>query len=114
MNSYETQYYLFNLVNNVMFSLLIISYIGIWSLAPNYLDLLRTVTQLYISLFLIIRFNPYASRHNFSDLDRRVAFSAGMFLITSTIISKYLSTLIKTPNLTKKNEDKANNDTTYV
>lgn len=95
MNSYETQHYLFNIINRVMFALLIVSYIGMWNLAPGYLDILRTITHIYISLFLIIRFNPYVSRPNFSELDRKVAFSAGMFLITSTIISKYLSNIVK-------------------
>jgi len=79
-----------------MFVLMVISYIGIWSLAPNYLEILRTFIQIYISLFLIIRFNPYVLRANFSELDRTVAFNAGIFVFANTIIAKYVSMLIDT------------------
>lgn len=94
LNSYETQKYLFSIINRVMFVLMVISYIGIWNLAPNYLEILRMVIQIYVSLFLIIRFNPYVLRPNFSELDRTVAFNAGIFVFANTIIAKYVSTII--------------------
>jgi len=87
-----------------MFVLLVISYIGIWQLAPSYLEILRTVIQVYISLFLIIRFNPYVLRPNFSELDRNVAFNAGIFVFANTIIAKYLSTILASVSTTQKNE----------
>lgn len=114
MNTYETQHYLFNFVNNLMLTLLVISYIGIWRLAPQYLEMLRTITQLYISLFLIIRFNPYASRPNFSELDRKVAFSAGMFLFATTIISKYLANIIEKTPIVKEHKETAGIAVKYV
>ena len=91
MNTYETQYYLFDIVNTSMFILLIVSYIGVWSLAPNYLEILRMILQIYVSVFLIIRFNPYVKRTNFSELDRKVAYSAGIFMFMSTVIAKYIT-----------------------
>ena len=106
MNSYETQYYLFDIVNNVMLGLLLISYIGVSSLAPNYLEMLRMVVQIYISLFLIVRFNPYTKRASFSGLDRKVAYSAGIFIFTSTIIAKYVTSKIsKNTGLKDKETD---------
>ena len=106
MNSYETQDYLFDIINKVMFTLLIVSYVGVWNLAPGYLEMLRTIIQIYISLFLIIRFNPYVKRANFSELDRKVAYSAGLFVFASTIIARYVTYAItKNSNLKKKDAD---------
>lgn len=100
MNSYETQYYLFDIISNAMLALLIISYIGVWKLAPDYLEMLRMIVQIYISLFLIIRFNPYVKRATFSDLDRKVAYSAGIFVFMSTVVAKYITyTLTSTTSL---------------
>ena len=94
MNSYETQDYVFDIVNKVMFTLLIISYIGVSSLAPDYLEMLRMIVQIYISFFLILRFNPYVKRAKFSELDRKVAYSAGIFMFMSTIIAKYVTYMV--------------------
>jgi hypothetical protein len=94
MNSYETQDYIFDIANNVMFTLLFVSYIGVWSLAPDYLEMLRMGVQLYVSLFLIVRFNPYVKRVKFSELDRKVAYSAGIFMFMSTIIAKYFTYMV--------------------
>jgi len=51
---------------------------------------------LYISLFLIYRFNPFR-RVKFTGLDAKIAFSAGVFLLGTTaidgIIKNYLSAL---------------------
>jgi hypothetical protein len=107
MNSYETQDYIFDIVNKVMFTLLIISYIGVWSLAPDYLEMLRMIVQIYISLFLIVRFNPYVKRAKFSELDRKVAYSAGILMFMSTIIAKYVTYMVS-KNTSLKEEDTKN------
>jgi len=49
---------------------------------------------LYISIFLIWRFNPF--RHvKFTKLDATIAFNAGVFLL-STLVIGYLNTNINT------------------
>ena len=96
MNSYETQDYLFDIAHKVMLALLVVSYIGVWNLAPEYLEMLRMIVQIYISLFLVIRFNPYVKRASFSELDRKVAYSAGIFIFMSTIIAKYVKYMVST------------------
>jgi hypothetical protein len=44
---------------------------------------------MYVSLFLIVRFNPF-TRVRFNELDGKIAFSAGVFLLTTTAINSFL------------------------
>ncbi len=93
MNTYETQYALFDIVNYVILILFVVSYVGMWRVAPTYLSILRLIMHTYSSLFLIIRFNPFVKRANFSDLDRKVVYSAGLFLLTTSAMTIYYSYL---------------------
>jgi len=40
-------------------------------------------------MFLIVRFNPF-TRVRFNELDGKIAFSAGVFLLTTTAINSFL------------------------
>jgi hypothetical protein len=77
--------------------LYILTLFGIYKKAPEYLSHLNMVIRLYVGLFLIIRFNPYA-QIKFSDFDRRIVFSTGIFLLLTTIITSavitYLSPIV--------------------
>jgi len=70
--------------------------LGLWSKAPMYLNDLQYYTKIYVSLFLILRFNPFRTVE-FTQLDRTVAFSSGLFLLGTTfinsILQKYVTTL---------------------
>ena len=66
------------------------SLIGTVSFGISYLDLLREILKIYISLFLIIKFNPFQKIQDFSKFDRRVAFEAGLFLFSTTILNKLM------------------------
>jgi hypothetical protein len=37
------------------------------------------------------RFNPLRGHYEFTDLDRKIAFSAGLFILTTTALNKYLT-----------------------
>ena len=69
--------------------------LGISVNAPEYLNTLQSFMKIYISLFLIYRFNPF--RHvKFTELDAKITFSAGIFLLGTTaidgIVKNYIST----------------------
>ena len=68
--------------------------LGISANAPQYLDDLQYYVKIYVSLFLIIRFNPFR-RVRFTQLDARIAFSAGLFLLATTAINKILLTYLQ-------------------
>jgi hypothetical protein len=73
--------------------LIVISFFGLSNIAPKFLDTLEYYIRLYICLFLIWRFNPLRHTHRFTDLDRKIAFNAGMFIITTTALSQYLDNI---------------------
>lgn len=87
---------IYNIVVFITWFLYIIIALGLSANAPQYLDELQNFIKLYISLFLIYRFNSFR-RVKFTGLDAKIAFSAGVFLLATTaintIIQNYLSEL---------------------
>lgn len=67
--------------------------LGLSANAPQYLDELHSFIKIYISLFLIYRFNPFR-RVKFTELDAKIAFSAGLFLLGTTAIDGILKNYI--------------------
>jgi hypothetical protein len=67
--------------------------LGLSANAPQYLDDLHAFVKIYVSLFLIYRFNPFR-RVKFTGLDAKIAFSAGLFLLGTTAIDGVLENYI--------------------
>jgi len=76
----------------IIFSYVIIfiSFFGFSNSAPQYLENVDYYFKIYICLFLIWRFNPFRTVYKFTDLDRKIAFNAGLFILTTTALNKYL------------------------
>jgi cytochrome c biogenesis protein CcdA len=81
---------LFNIVIYLSYTLLILSSLGFSQSAPKYYEILDYYLKIYICLFLIWRFHPFRSYYEFTDLDRKIAFSSGLFILTTTILNQYL------------------------
>jgi len=95
---------LFNLFIYTSYFLIIVSSLGLSNSAPKYLQTLDYYIRIYICLFLIWRFNPLRSHYEFTDLDRKIAFSAGLFILTTTALNQYLDDLKnKIQNTVKSN-----------
>ena len=75
---------------------------GLSTQAPRWLTYLDFVMKVFVSGFLIIRFNPY-SHVEFSPLDQKIAFSAGFFVLATTLanqlITVYTNNIIAKTNL---------------
>ena len=71
--------------------LIVASFLGLSSTAPKYLETLDYYVRIYICLFLLWRFNPFRKLDTFTELDRKITFSAGLFILTTTALSKYIS-----------------------
>jgi hypothetical protein len=85
----KVQSQLFDGIIIVTWVLYIIIVLGLSANAPDYLDDLQYYVKIYISLFLIWRFNPF--RHvKFTYLDAKIAFNAGIFLIMTTFIGSFI------------------------
>ena len=71
--------------------LYIVALLGISFFSPKYLSYLREIIKIYISLLLIYKFNPFFSQNKtnyINEFDRKIVFSAGVYLLlTTTIIS---------------------------
>ena len=67
--------------------------LGIYFISPQYITLLHNIVKLYVCLFLLYRFNPWRNT-KCNHLDKRIAFSAGFFLLSTTIYENILKYFI--------------------
>lgn len=89
LNNYQE--YVFNIFIYISYTLIFISAFGLSEVAPKILNELDYYVRIYICLFLIWRFNPLRSHYEFTNLDRKIAFSAGLFILTTSALNKYLN-----------------------
>jgi hypothetical protein len=66
-------------------ALYVVTFLGLYVAAPTYLGILRLIMSLYVSLYLLYRFNPWRSIQ-FSALDKTVTFNAGVLLFTTVFL----------------------------
>ena len=79
----------FDIITIITYVLYFFIIFGLSAKAPLYLTNLNSYLTIYISLFLLYRFNPF--RHvEFTNLDKNIVFTAGLFLFTTTIINALL------------------------
>jgi len=83
------QFRVFTLVVYVTWILYIVIALNLSISAPEYLNYLQSLMKIYISLFLIYRFNPFRSV-TFTTLDSKIAFSSGLFLLGTTAIDNII------------------------
>lgn len=88
-NIHQFQNRMYDIVMYVTYFLYVVVALGLSAKAPQYLDDLLYFTKIYVSLFLIYRFNPFR-RVKFTGLDAKIAFSAGTFLLATTAIDGLL------------------------
>lgn len=85
---------MFDIVIYITYFLIILSSLGLSQSAPKYLHSLDYYVRIYICLFLMWRFNPLRTHYEFTDLDRKIAFSAGAFILTTTALNQYLEVIM--------------------
>lgn len=91
---YNIQNTIFNYIIFISYFLYILIALGVSAKAPQYLEDIQYWVKIYVSLFLIYRFN-FLRKIQFTELDRKVAFSAGLFIFTTTIFNQILVTYLK-------------------
>ena len=83
---------LFYIILYLSYILYFIAYFQIKNYNPEYLHILDDIIKYYVIAFLLIRFNPII-HVRFTEFDRTIVFSSGMFLLTTTtfgdILQKY-------------------------
>jgi hypothetical protein len=88
LNIYQEKFV--DLIIFASYFLIIISFFSLSNVAPQYLETIDYYFRIYICLFLIWRFNPLRKEYTFTSLDRKIAFSAGLFIITTTAFKNVL------------------------
>ena len=87
--STDFQLKIFNLTIITSYILYLCILFGIVNSAPKYLELLKTGVSIYVCFFLIIRFNPFRKISKFTELDQKIAFNAGLFILMTTGITSF-------------------------
>jgi hypothetical protein len=94
----STQMIVLDVITVITYILFIAYAIGFSNDSKTYIDNINSVVKLYISFFLMWRFNPFR-KITFSQLDKKVTFAGGVFLFSTTIIHtiliKYLDQILK-------------------
>ena len=80
----------FDFVIKISFILLLVTLFGFSQNAPEYLSTLDYYLKIYICLFLIWRFNPLRSKFQLTNLDAKISFNAGLFILASTALNEYV------------------------
>jgi hypothetical protein len=68
-------------------------FFGILSVDPKYLNLLNLGVQIFICVFLMVRFNPFRRTDVLKPMDKYVIFSSAVILATNLVaveISNYI------------------------
>lgn len=93
VNIHTIQNYLFDITLYITWALYFAIAFGLSINAPQYLNTLNSYVKIYVSLFLILRFNPFR-KVKFTELDGKIAFSSGMFLLTTTALNAIIKTTL--------------------
>jgi hypothetical protein len=91
MNIHEKIFYIGVIMSYLLYGIV---FAGLYSKAPRYLYLLKMAIKIYVSLFLIIRFNPYV-KTTFTEFDRKIAYTSGIFLILTTTLTDLIINYIQ-------------------
>ena len=85
MNKFIKKVFLYALY--VSYVLYFIVLIGIGGYAPQYLNYVRDFLKYYIGILLVILYNPLTYKERkFEEFDRKLVFSAGLFILLSTTV----------------------------
>lgn len=90
---YRFQDRIFTAIVRLSYVLIVLTSFGIYNINPEYLTSLNYYINVYVCLFLIWRFNPFRTINEFTKLDKKIAFSAGMFILTTTLLNQYMNSI---------------------
>ena len=86
---YSFQQYAFDFIIYTSYFLIVLAYFGIFHDATKYVNALNYYLKIYVCLFLLWRFHPFRTTE-LTEFDRKVAFRAGVFILTTTFINEYI------------------------
>ena len=102
----KLQEFMFDLF--IMFSwvILVLIILGVFHGKPAYFHYIEAFVKIYIGIFLMIRYNPFKIRwmnFKFTELDRKIIFSAGLIILSSSLFKEYLEIFYSNSSVSKAN-----------
>ena len=98
--SYYENVYKYSLY--LIYTLYVVSFLGVWNEAPIYLENINYFFKLFISIVLMYFFNPLQKDEPCTPIQKRIVFSAAFFLLASTTISAFKTNIVNFyKNITK-------------
>ena len=83
MNKFIKKIFLYSLY--ISYILYFIVLIGVGGFAPYYLNYVRDFLKYYVGILLVVLYNPLTYKERkFEEFDRKLVFSAGLFILLST------------------------------
>ena len=71
----------------ILYFLYFTLFFGVIYINPEYLNVFRTIMQVFVCVFLIYRFHPYRT-HTLRQYDANIIFSSALFLLVNLGIVK--------------------------
>lgn len=84
MKSVEQFYYI---ILSLTYFIYITTFIGLLNFAPEWLETLQFIFNLYVALILLVRFHPWR-KYKFTLFDQKIIFSAALFLLSTIFANK--------------------------
>jgi len=89
LDAITLQLILYNISSLICFILIGLSAFNVSNTNTNiFLNNLEFYIKIYISLFLLWRFNMFRKNIKISELDKQLAFSCAFYLLSATILNK--------------------------
>lgn len=83
MNKFIKELFLYALYSSYVLYFIVL--LGVGGFAPAYLNYVRDFLKYYVGILLVILYNPLTYKERkFEEFDRRLVFSAGLFILLST------------------------------
>jgi len=80
----------------IPYILYFVAFFGIWYVNPSYIHIISTIMQVYVAVFLMLRFNPFV-KHEFRPYDDRIIFGSAFLLLTNVGVTSFFSKYIVSP-----------------
>jgi len=75
----------------ITYFLFALTWLGLWSKAPEYLKLFESILQMYVSFFLIINFSPVSGKTPLNEFSKGIAFGAGLLLLSNFLLKHLIN-----------------------
>lgn len=73
----------------------LVALIGLVNVNQNYLDHLKSFTQIIIAVILMIRFNPLKPKHELREYDETIIFGSAIILLTNASVTENVIDYVK-------------------